>query len=125
MIREQHLTGEELYADEPDTQGVQELHKEIQALASTVRKLTKGNTQQSWAQVAAIAWLIAQVLAKKARKMLVTQALKAGSLSAKTAVEIVADIQSTARGKGEILEARKLLSGAIALTFKSIEAKNQ
>jgi hypothetical protein len=37
----------------------------------------------------------------------------------------VAEIQSTAGGKGKILGARKLPSGAIALTFKSAEAKNQ
>jgi hypothetical protein len=47
------------------------------------------------------------------------------SQSDKSATEIVAEIQSTARGKGKILRAKKLLSGAIALTFKSSEAKNQ
>ena len=42
----------------------------------------------------------------------------------KTAAEIVADIQSTQGGRGEIIRARKLLSGAITLTFKSAEAKD-
>ena len=45
--------------------------------------------------------------------------------SNKSAAEIVAEVQSSAGGKGEIIRARKLPSGAIALTFKSVEAKNQ
>jgi hypothetical protein len=43
----------------------------------------------------------------------------------KSAAEIVAEVQSSAGGKGEDIGARKLPSGAIALTFKSVEAKNQ
>lgn len=57
--------------------------------------------------------------------MLVTCSQGALPPNNKTAAEIVADIQSTAGGKGEIIGARKLPSGAIALTFKSAEAKDQ
>jgi len=74
--------------------------------------------------VATLAQSAAQISAKRAREILVTQALAAESLNKKIAAEIVINIQSTAGGRGEILGARKLPSGAIALIFKSAEAKN-
>ena len=40
------------------------------------------------------------------------------------AIEIVANIKSAKGGKGEVVRARKLLSGVVALMFKSIEAKD-
>ena len=42
---------------------------------------------------------------------------------AKTAAEVVKTIRSQPRGDSLIIGVRKLLSGAFALTFKSIEAK--
>ena len=43
----------------------------------------------------------------------------------RTPAEIVAEVQSIVGGKGEVLGARKLPSGVIALIFKSVEAKEQ
>ncbi len=42
---------------------------------------------------------------------------------AKTAAEVVKTIKSQPRGDSLIIGVRKLLNGAFALTFKSIEAK--
>ena len=111
-------------ANAPDAYRIRELRKEIQALTRTVGKLTEESGKQSWAQVARPAQLAAQLPARRAREVLVTCDQDTSSQINKSAAEIVAEIQSTARGKGEIIRARKLLSGAIALTFKSAEAKN-
>jgi hypothetical protein len=112
-------------ANAPDACGIRELRDEIQALTSTVGKLVEGSKKQSWAQVAGPTQLAAQLPARRAREVLVTCDQGPSSQSDKTAAEIVTEIQSTAGGNGEIIGARKLPSGAIALTFKSAEAKNQ
>jgi hypothetical protein len=69
--------------------------------------------------------LAPQLPARRSREVLVTCDEGTSTQSNKSAAEIVAEVQSSAGGKGEIIGARKLLSGAIALTFKSVEAKNQ
>ena len=128
MVQE-HLSerdrGNETRADAPDAYGIQELRKEIQTLTSTVGKLAEGSKQQSWAQVARPALLAPQLPARRAREVLVTRDEGTSAQSDKSAAEIVAEVQSSAGGNGEIIGARKLPSGAIALTFKSVEAKNQ
>ena len=69
--------------------------------------------------------LAAPLPARKAQEVLVTCGQGADTQNNRTATEIVAEVQSTTGGKGEIIRARKLPSGTIALIFKSIEAKNQ
>jgi hypothetical protein len=123
-----HLSGrdkENETRDAPDAYGIEELRKEIQTLAKTVGKLAEGSKQQSWAQVARPAQLAPQLPARRSREVLVTCDEGTSAQSNKSAAEIVAEVQSSAGGKGEIIGARKLPSGAIALTFKSVEAKNQ
>ena len=115
----------ETRADALDAYCIQELRKEIQTLTSTVGKLAEGSKQQSWAQVARPALLAPQLPARRAREVLVTRDEGTSAQSNKSAAEIVAEVQSSAGGNGEIIGARKLPSGAIALTFKSVEAKNQ
>ena len=56
--------------------------------------------------------------------MLVTLAVGVNLQGDQLATEIVANIKSAKGGKGEVVRARKLLSRAIVLTFKSIEAKD-
>ncbi len=108
----------------PISNDIQGLREEIQVLTQSVKKLAEGSKQQSWAQVAKATHLAAQLPARRAREILVTCDQSTNEQNNKTAAEIVADIQSTAGGKGEIVGARKLPSGAIALTFKSAEAKD-
>ena len=69
--------------------------------------------------------LVAQLLARRAREVLVTRDEGTSSQNNKSAAGIVVGIQSTDRGNGEIIRATKLPSGAIVLMFKSAEAKNQ
>ena len=95
-------------ADVPDAYGIQELCKEIQTLTSTVGKLVKGSKQQSWAQVARPALLTPQLPVRRAREALVTRDEGTSAQSDKSAVEIVAEVQSSAGGNGEIVGARKL-----------------
>jgi hypothetical protein len=123
-----HLEGRAYEATRPDapiTHNIQELREEVQGLTAIVKKLAGASKQQSWAQVARPAQLAPQLPARRAREVLVTPEPGANPQVEKTAAEIVADIQSTQGGRGEIIGARKLLSGAIALTFKSAEAKDQ
>jgi hypothetical protein len=123
-VAQKHLEGHAL--DAPATQGIQELREEVQSLTAIVKKIAEGNKQQqSWAQIARPTQLAPQLPARRAREVLVTQAPGVSLQNSKTTTEIVADIQSTEGGKGEIVGARKLPSGAIALTFKSLEAKDQ
>ena len=109
----------------PNAYRIEELSKEIQTLVKTVGKLAEGSKQQLWAQVARPAQLTPQLLAMRSREVLVTCDEGTSTQNNKSAAEIVAEVQSSARGKGEIIRARKLPSGAITLTFKSVEAKNQ
>jgi hypothetical protein len=113
-------------SDAPATYSMQELREEVQSLTAMVKKIAEGNKQQqSWAQIARPAQLAPQLPTRKAREVLVTQELGANLQSERTAAEIVAGIKSTEGGRGEIIGARKLPSGAFALTFKSAEAKDQ
>jgi hypothetical protein len=131
-VAQKHLEGHALDApratrvDAPATQGIQELREEVHSLTAIVKKIAEGNKQQqSWAQIARPTQLAPQLPARRAREVLVTQAPGVSLQNSKTTAEIVADIQSTEGGKGEIVGAKKLPSGAIALTFKSLEAKDQ
>jgi hypothetical protein len=117
--------GKEPRANATDADSIRELREEIQALTSTVRKFAEGNQQKSWAQVARPAQLAAPLPARRSREVLVTCDQGTSTQHNKSAAEIVAEVQSSAGGKGEVIGARKLPSGAIALTFKSVEAKNQ
>jgi hypothetical protein len=66
---------------------------------------------------------LAKPLLKKAREVLVTCSQNNTKDKAKTAAEVVKLIKSQPKGNNLITRAKKLLSNAFALTFKSVKAK--
>jgi hypothetical protein len=111
---------ERVTASSPELQQIQAHLKE---LTTTVSKLasTKSST---WAQVASLqANPLARALPRKAREVLVTCSQSDPESGQKTAAEVAQAIRSRPGGDGLIAGARKLPSGAFALTFKSAEAK--
>jgi len=111
---------ERVTASSPELQQIQ-VH--LEELTTTVSKLanTKPNT---WAQVASLqANPLARALPRKAREVLVTCSQTDPESRLKTAAEVVQAIRSRPGGDNLIAGARKLPSGAFALTFKSVEAK--
>ena len=111
---------------EKNTESSSELHQlqtNIKELTATVAQLV--NTKpSSWAQVAALTSKpLARASPRKAREMLVTCSPSGVAGKPKTAAEAVQAIRSQPGGGDLIAGARKLPSGAFALTFKSIEAK--
>ena len=111
---------ERVVASSPELQQIQE---NIRELTATVNKLTSTKTS-SWAQVAGLqTTLLAKPLPRKSRELLVKCSQSNLDTRAKTAAEVVQSIRSQPGGDGLITGARKLPSGAFALTFKSAEAK--
>jgi hypothetical protein len=117
---QQHATRDE-YAPTPsnNTHKLHQIHEDIQAISVTIAKM--GNAKQySWAQVAGFpqAAIPPRPLPSwTAREMLVTTLDGPQPDNAKSAAEIVNEIRSQPGGNGEILGARRLPSGAFALTF--------
>lgn len=107
-------------ASSPELQQIQE---NIRELTATVTKLAS-TKPSSWAQVAGLQTTpLAKPLPRKARELLVTCSQSNLEARGKTAAEVVQSIRSQPGGDGLITGARKLPSGAFALTFKSAEAK--
>ena len=104
---------------------VRELKTEIQSLASTLKKACDGSKPSSWAQIAAPTRLVPPVPARRAREVLISPGLETDPARNSSSAEIVQSVQKAAGGNGGILGARKLPSGAIALTFESTEAKKR
>ena len=63
--------------------------------------------------------------ARREREVLVAGGSETKAQKGRTAAEIVSAVKSNLDGKGEIIGARRLPSGIIALTFKSAAAKDQ
>ena len=102
---------------------LQQIREDLRELTATVSKLLSVKSI-SWAQVAANqSACVTKSLPRKAREVLVTCSLSDAEGRAKTAAEVVRSIRSQPGGDSLITGARKLPSGAFALTFKSIEAK--
>jgi hypothetical protein len=105
------------------TPELKQIQQELKELATTVTKLTRPKAAL-WAQVAAPQegprYIPAQ---RKTREILITCPPGESLASAKTAAEVAREIRSQP-GEGDLIQAaRKLPSGAFALTFKSTEAK--
>jgi len=102
---------------------LQQIREDLRELTATVSKLLSVKSI-SWAQVAANqSACVTKSLPRKAREVLVTCSLSDAEGRAKTAAEVVRSIRSQPGGDSLITGARKLPSGAFALTFKRIEAK--
>jgi hypothetical protein len=103
---------------------LKQIQENLRELTATVTKLVS-TKPSSWAQVAALQATnpLAKPLPRKAREVLVTCSQSDPEVRAKTAAEVVQSIRSRPGGDGLITGARKLPSGAFALTFKSAEAK--
>jgi hypothetical protein len=119
-IREQIGEKRRITKEIPELQLIQQ---ELKELTSAVAKLTKPKAA-SWAQVAAPQvqpqYAPAQ---RKAHEILVTCPTNEEIGSTKTTAEVAREIRIQPGGGDIIQAARKLPSGAFALTFKSVEAK--
>ena len=109
--------------DATGSKDTQELCKEVNNLANAVKKLVEESKQQTWAQIARPIQLALQLPARSICEVLVSCDQASNVENIKTVAKIVAKVWSMPGGKGEIVGARKLSSGDIALIFKSIEAK--
>jgi hypothetical protein len=102
---------------------LQLIREDLRELTASVAKLSSAKPS-SWAQVASIqAPPLAKPLLRKAREVLVTCSQSNTEGKARTAAEVVKLIRGQPGGNDLITGARKLPSGAFALTFKSVEAK--